>query len=226
MQQMIALRKRLAEVISALEKDESYYKELEVRLQMPRWRHTKYVEATMMGVNNRMIAARATRDALVNELNATIDTYVCGSIDSRLSWQEKYDCMLEGELKKWDTQIITLEGELKKRDKQIAAVQGELTAVQGELAAVQGELAAVQGELTAVQAELAAVQGELAERDTPIAAVQEHCIVSENDKAESCKLAADIVSVFLVLFISLLIIRVYHTSPRMQLQLDINPYKN
>ena len=159
----------------------------------------------MMGVNNRMIAARATRDALVNELNATIDTYVCGSIDSRLSWQEKYDCMLEGELKKWDTQIITLEGELKKRDKQIAAVQGELTAV---------------------QAELAAVQGELAERDTPIAAVQEHCIVSENDKAESCKLAADIVSVFLVLFISLLIIRVYHTSPRMQLQLDINPYKN
>ena len=205
MQQMIALRKRLAEVISALEKDESYYKELEVRLQMPRWRHTKYVEATMMGVNNRMIAARATRDALVNELNATIDTYVCGSIDSRLSWQEKYDCMLEGELKKWDTQIITLEGELKKRDKQIAAVQGELTAV---------------------QAELAAVQGELAERDTPIAAVQEHCIVSENDKAESCKLAADIVSVFLVLFISLLIIRVYHTSPRMQLQLDINPYKN
>jgi chromosome segregation ATPase len=219
MQQMIALRKRLAEVISALEKDESYYKELEVRLQMPRWRHTKYVEATMMGVNNRMIAARATRDALVNELNATIDTYVCGSIDSRLSWQEKYDCMLEGELKKWDTQIITLEGELKKRDKQIAAVQGELTAVQGELAAVQGEL-------TAVQAELAAVQGELAERDTPIAAVQEHCIVSENDKAESCKLAADIVSVFLVLFISLLIIRVYHTSPRMQLQLDINPYKN
>jgi oligoribonuclease NrnB/cAMP/cGMP phosphodiesterase (DHH superfamily) len=123
---LIRLRKTLAELNRALENDESKYNELEAMIKMSRWANTAGSIATkMIPVNKRIIEMRATRNELVNEIHTTIDTYIDINPNAGISWEEKYDYMVQTELTKRDTQIATLEQDVLNRDMLIMSLHRE-----------------------------------------------------------------------------------------------------
>ena len=123
---LIRLRKTLAELNRALENDESKYNELDAMIKMSRWANTAGSIATkMIPVNKRIIEMRATRNELVNEINMTIDTYIGGKSNAGISWEERYDCMVQTEVTKRDTQIATLEQDVLNRDMLIMSLHRE-----------------------------------------------------------------------------------------------------
>jgi len=123
---LIRLRKTLAELNRALENDEFKYNELEAMIKMSRWANTAGSIATkMIPVNKRIIEMRATRNELVNEIHTTIKTNIDINPNAGISWEEKYDYMVQTELTKRDTQIATLEQDVLNRDMLIMSLHRE-----------------------------------------------------------------------------------------------------
>lgn len=128
---LIRLRKTLAELNRALENDESKYNELDAMIRMSRWANTAGSIATkMIPVNKRIIEMRATRNELVNEIHTTINTYIDINLNgdnpnAGISWEEKYDYIVQKELTKRDTQIATLEQDVLNRDMLIMSLHRE-----------------------------------------------------------------------------------------------------